>query len=92
MPSPIELAQAVDAAKLRALMPYLEAELAPLMAQVEMKAADLYQKGELVGERAVQLWAEYLAYRRILRRADQTVRFGTSVGASIGPEMDLPTP
>lgn len=81
----------MDGAKIRALLPFLEAELASRRAAVETKADQLYMNGELDGEKAVQLWAETLAYRRVLRSFEQKVRFGASVGEEIAPEMNLPS-
>lgn len=70
-------------------MPYLEAELAALLAQVDAKSADLYMKGELTPEKASQLTVERLAYRKVLRHFEQRVKLGSAIGAEIAPEMEL---
>lgn len=84
-----KLAAVRDGAKVKALLPYLEAEMTSLLAQVDGKAADLYAKGALTPDVAALLWAERLAYRKVLRHFDQRVRLGAAIGEDIAPEMDL---
>lgn len=90
--NPEQLGQAVDGAKLQALLPYLEYEIGKLEAALDSRTAQLISQNKLTPEVSQQVLYEKHAYRRILSRFRQHIALGNSIGESIAVDMEANEP
>lgn len=69
-----------DGARLAGFMPYLDAELTSMTDQLVMKTLMALNSGTLTPDLALHAWMELNAYTRLLKRFQQKVQVGLSVG------------
>ncbi len=84
-----DAATIVDSVRLQGFLPYLEAEINKLIDACTMKADQMSLAGALTPQAAAELWAELLAYRRLLRRFQGRERAAKAVRIANGPKMNL---
>lgn len=82
-PTPEQLLDLSQGAKLSALQQPLEEDLAKLREQVYQRVFMAISKGELDPNAAVQAWHEVHAYHRIQQKINQRVRLGQSVAQQL---------
>jgi hypothetical protein len=82
-PTPSELLDLSEGAKLASLQQPLSEDLAKLREQVYAKVFTAISKGELTADAAIQAWHEVHAYHRIQQRINQRVKVGQSVSANL---------
>lgn len=82
-PTPEELLDLSEGAKLASLREPLSQDLETLKKQVYNKVFTAISKGELTENLAVQAWHEVHAYHRIQQKINQRVKVGQSVSAEL---------
>jgi hypothetical protein len=68
-----------EGAKLAGFLPYLEEEIYKMEQLLEDQVFKKLAAKALTPEMALEAWIEKVAYRRLLKRFNQTVRMGTSI-------------
>lgn len=90
----LELAQALNGARIGEMLPYLTQELDRMGDACVVRVDNLLRDGKLTPDLAQMAWIEMLGYRRLKRRLEQQVRLGTSMGekhtALLSGEPPLP--
>lgn len=85
-PTPEQLLDLSQGAKLAALQDPLNQDLAKLREQVYQKVFTAISRGELTPDAAVQYWHEVHAYYRIQQRINQRVTMGRNTAAELHKE------
>lgn len=85
-PTPEELVQVRDGARISGMLPYLEDYVERQIHIVEMRVFDQSDKGTLTPDGAVSAWMEVKALRRMVRSMKQKGRVGVSIGERVMPK------
>ena len=92
--TPKDLGIIREGAHLQSVLPYIQATIAKLEAMLDTRMYALLVANQLTPEVALQAWMQKHAYHQILRRFEQAVNIGVSVGERNVQELsgDPPLP
>lgn len=79
MPTPAEILDLRQAAKLSSLVPVLSDDIAAMRHTIDMRAFEAIRKGTLTADQALSLWHEAHAAHRLLKRFEDHARTAASV-------------
>ena len=82
-PTPEQLLDLSQGAKLSALAEPLTEDIQKLMQQAQTRVYTAISTGQLTPEMAVQAWHEMNAYHRILQRFNQKVKVGQATAEAL---------
>lgn len=86
-PTPDQLMDMAEGARLSSLAPEMEAFVEKMMLQVQQRMFTAIATNKLTPELAVQGWHEIHAAYRLLQKYKQTIKVGQSTGAELMKEQ-----
>jgi hypothetical protein len=77
-PTPEEAEHLGEYGRLSGMVPYLQAEVDRMDAQLETRVFKALEAGKLTPEEALSAWMEKRALKRLLQKIEHKVKLGTS--------------